>query len=214
MIVDHILCFPLGPTTALPNSNSGIPSQKTSNSSPNPCSLTCAAAWDPPPSSQFEGVICHYYQLQTYTLCQAQMQFQLQKVCFAAAAALRLAVALHQGKQLLQGAVVSVLNIPITSSVLKMSASSKVKSNSWHLLWNNAVCVFFSQIIDPNYSLKQYFCCCFVLNPLWRRLNSIFLDYQYSVQLEPEYKRKKIKKVKCKRSFGHYGVRSCSLISI
>lgn len=85
MLVDHILFFSLGPLTALPNSNNGIPSQKTSNSSPNQCSLTYAAASDHLPSSAFEGVIYHYFQLQSYALCQAQMQFQLQKVCFAAA---------------------------------------------------------------------------------------------------------------------------------
>lgn len=143
MLVDHILFFLLGPTTALPNSSSGIPSQKASNSSPNPWSLIYAAAWDPPLSSQFAGIIYYYYQLQSYALCQAQMQLQLQKVCFAAEDALSLAVALLQGKQLLQGAVVSVLNIPITSSVLKVSASSKVKSNSWHLYEIMLFVVFF-----------------------------------------------------------------------
>ena len=96
MLVDRLHFFPVGPTMVLPTSNndSGVLSQKTSNSSPSPWSLTYAAAWDSAPSSQSEGVIYHYYQLQPGALRLAQTQLQLQKVCFAVEGALRLAVAL------------------------------------------------------------------------------------------------------------------------
>lgn len=94
--MDHVPFFSLGPSTALPtsNSDSGGLSQKTSNSSPSPWSLIYAAEWDSPPSSQCEGVIYHYYQLQSTALCLAWTQLQLQRVCFATEGALRLAVAL------------------------------------------------------------------------------------------------------------------------
>lgn len=47
MLVDHVPFFPLGLTTALPKSNSGFPSLKTSSSSPSSWSLIYAAASNP-----------------------------------------------------------------------------------------------------------------------------------------------------------------------